>query len=414
MCVQPHLKGQESQAKVVWCTVCKFEVTEEHIQFALALALYCGISLFWQQAFLKRTDVGGLVRLELQPAAQPYRWADGTAPYCLNAVPTAESAALGYDFPSPGFYRLRPGGLVFPQYSCKYLDQDWELFERTLFVATRNSYISQTLSNLSSCSTLAHSYCTWGSPADKAQNIYIPDIEYFTLLLDHNIVESDGRFTNAKVMSGRALLGSNKQALGPCSSYSPGRCPLTVAFGEQGRNDIVPISYLLYLAGVRSLDDAAFSQNETLRYSGLVLSVSIEYSNSFIDTGKWTLGGANTFAYTLRAALLPDTSYRTVSTSMISEAPSFENRTESISHGMRIAVSQVAHISKWDTQVAILWVTGLWTTLRIVNFAFAFVIAVWNTQILQDCARRVKSVIQRTGFNTLEGEKASLLSASPQ
>ena len=332
----------------------------------LSVLLYFSISFIWQQAYLKRTEVGGLVRMELQPAALNYRWADGTAPYCLGATPTASSRSQGYDFPTPGFYRLLPGGLVFPQYFCQYLDQEWELFERSLFVATRKSYVEQELRPAgTSCATLAHSYCKWGNSSDLAQNVYIPDVELFTLLLDHNIVESDGRFTNAKLMAGRALLRTNQIAPGPCSaSYASSSCPSSVSFGESGRNDIVPLSYLLYLAGVHSLDDASFSQNETLRYSGSVLSVSLEYSNSFVDTRVWALAGSNTFTYTLRAALLPDTSYRVVTNTMTPEAPSFSNRTETISHGMRIAVSQVAHIYSWDWQLAIQWLTGLWACLE--------------------------------------------------
>ena len=65
----------------------------------ISVLLYFSITFFWQQAFLKRTDVGGLVRMELQPAALQNRWADGTAPYCMGATPTATSQSLGYDFP---------------------------------------------------------------------------------------------------------------------------------------------------------------------------------------------------------------------------------------------------------------------------------------------------------------------------
>jgi hypothetical protein len=355
--------------------------------------------------------------MELQPAALQNRWADGTAPYCMGATPTATSQSLGYDFPVPGYYRLRPGGVIFPRFFCKYLDQDWELFERTLFVATRNSYITQELFPVNtSCAALGHSYCKWNS--SDVLNVYIPDIELFTLLIDHNIVESDGRFTNSKLMPGKALLGTNQIAPGPCSvSYAPNSCPSSVAFGDTGRNDIIPLSYLLYLAGVPSLDGAAFSNNETMRSSGVVLSVSLEYSNSYADTGEWSLVGSRKFTYTMRAALLPDTSYRTVTTTMIPAANLFSNRTETISHGMRIAVSQVAHINSWDWQQTIQWLTGLWACLewpQLVIKALAAATLGWHA-LRQTMNETLTWFVSRRAIGSVakeEEEKAPLIVSS--
>ena len=189
-----------------------------------------------------------------------------------------------------------------------------------------------------------------------------------------------------------------------------------MSFGEAGRNDIIPLSYLLHLAGVPSLDRASFAQNETLRYSGLVLSVSLEYSNSYVDTKKWALGGSDTFTYTLRAALLPDTSYRTVTSTMMPEAAVFSNRTDTISHGMRIAVSQVAHINSWDWQTAIQWLTGLWACLawpQLISKAFAAVPKVWYA-LRQSMSGTLMWIASRLATNSekKKEEKARLIESS--
>ena len=73
----------------------------------------------------------------------------------------------------------------------------------------------------------------------------------------------------------------------PCDAYRRRnlKCPNFIQIGEAGENDIFPIASLLEAAGVDSLDVPAGNlgeiQNETFRYSGLVILVELDYDNYY-------------------------------------------------------------------------------------------------------------------------------------
>jgi hypothetical protein len=80
----------------------------------------------------------------------------------------------------------------------------------------------------------------------------------------------------------------------PCDDYQPGQCPSIVAdFGQKSSRDILPLQTLLRAAGLGPLESTILTPPLpplSMRYSGVVLLVSIIYSNLFVDTGSWREG----------------------------------------------------------------------------------------------------------------------------
>lgn len=87
----------------------------------------------------------------------------------------------------------------------------------------------------------------------------------------------------------------------PCAAYaSRGRaCPSFIKVGVDGFPDIIALQSLLDAVGVNSLDEIGGQRggvaNETLRFSGVIILLSISYSNFYLPAtfGGSTLLGTN-------------------------------------------------------------------------------------------------------------------------
>lgn len=100
-----------------------------------------------------------------------------------------------------------------------------------------------------------------------------------------------------------SLVDAEGNKIDPCASYtSRGRpCPSFITVGVDGKTDIVSVQTLLDAVGISSLDLIGGSiggvANNTLRDSGLVLLLSISYSNYYLPAtfGGGTLLGTGSF-----------------------------------------------------------------------------------------------------------------------
>jgi hypothetical protein len=198
------------------------------------------------------------------------------------------------------------------------------------------------------CNALAHSYCQYNSTLTNTS--IIPDIEMYTLLIDHSFASTVGISGTAKAMNGFLLdQGGNK--INPCDSYQafPQGCPSNIAIGQigmcwlcmhacvctcrhfadmahtsatecdfsrfPGTQDIIPLKTLLRAAGISSLDQTAGTIDplnaETYRYSGLVLVVDIYYSNYFFDGLYSSFSmSENTVKYYYSVSAIPNSDFK--------------------------------------------------------------------------------------------------------
>ena len=213
--------------------------------------------------------------------------------------------------------------------------------------------------------------CTWVSAG--ARNFsYVADVELFTLLIDHSFAAPSLGLSRTAAQMGGAIEGGAD----PCAAYAPyaAGCPPFVAVGVAGARDIVPIKALLNAAGIASLDQVAGTDpalaNETLRYSGLVLLVNIDYSNRFVDTGSWNTSEVR---YTYRVSTVRNSEFKVQgAVTANNDVPSAERQIYD-RHGVRIVVSFTAAVGGFDLQTLLVNLTvslGLLSVvILVVDFA---------------------------------------------
>lgn len=271
----------------------------------LAIGLYVlAYNIIVLQAYLKEAvAVTGSVRLRLREPDAPYRLAAGAAPYCLgefNSTPGAPPPSIpGYVVNvAAGTYQYvgGPGGIPgTPQHSCIRLDSPYVLpGPRELNAVLLPTYTAQSpevVQDPVACAGFTALPVNGIDPcafveAGPTTRSFLRDVDFWTLLIDHSMVSSNGITRNAVAMVGR-LVGKDGKDVTPCDAYAgtASGCPSFIAAGAVGKPDIVSMRTLLQAAGIESLDTEAGSvaslRGNTSRSEGKVLLVSISYSNYF-------------------------------------------------------------------------------------------------------------------------------------
>ncbi|KAM9996721.1 hypothetical protein ACTFIZ_001669 [Dictyostelium cf. discoideum] len=160
----------------------------------------------------------------------------------------------------------------FTPLDCNYWDEQLALFpvgqDSTFTCTTRVR-----LSNQSANCDFTSPTCKFIDEPGSAQNIYIADIESFTILIDHTMyASSSGSQFNAVDLHGYMLNQDGDQVQIDANGTS---------IGVSGKPDIMTIGQLLSFGGV-SLDQASpVDSNVSIRYDGVVLFVFITYSNTY-------------------------------------------------------------------------------------------------------------------------------------
>ena len=272
----------------------------------LCILIWIGVyQLRYLQQYRKEAGVIATARTQLQAPSNRT-----LAPaFCLGVnASTPPSDASSYVFPEPGLYTYTGAsgdGLKSPQGGCTYLDARFAVSDPlengALLLPTRVSIIEEVASPLPACAQLGQSTCTFS--VLQTSLTYVPDAEWFTLLVDHSFSALLGSMSKSSSQMEGSMVDTQGRTIDPCDAYtSRGRvCPDFVAVGRAGSPDIFPLQSLLDAVGLRSLDEVGGERggrsNETLRFSGLILLLSISYSNYFLPAtfGGSTLLGTNSF-----------------------------------------------------------------------------------------------------------------------
>jgi hypothetical protein len=298
--------------------------------FALQFIIFLYVVVYQitlQQVYMASSDFNGVVRLQLKAPAPAVRWPGGAPPYCAGvAAVGAYPLGPSYAIPAPGTFTH--SGVPFAQRFCQFLDETTAVpIPETdrMFLTTETRATAQ--STAPSCANLDSLACTF-LPAYNRDNgnvtrrSFVADVEFFTLLIDHNMnAPQAGIHRTGASMAGRLLGADGRTPLDPCAEYAgfPSGCPtqatagFDIALGRPGFSDIVAIGTLLRAAGIESLDSPAglsgADASESYREAGLVLNLDISYTNFFLDasgrsTGTGSMDTGQVF-YTVRGAGAP-------------------------------------------------------------------------------------------------------------
>jgi hypothetical protein len=270
------------------------------------------------QNYMSPSDLVGSVRLQMQsPKDARFKWVNGAAPYCAGV--TSLDPRNG---PRANFYALKDGtfaytgggsaegAVFFPQRNCTYYDETSAIplaeTDRVFLTSEERTTVQSV--NASVCAAAEAAYlsspaCAFYPPYSKndaavTRRSFVADIEWFTLLVDHNMNAPLARLSyTVEQMAGRIMDGSGND-IDPCATYIKnfGACPDFIAVGVAGLPDILSIRNLMEAAGIDTLDTplgaAAPGQPESSREQGIVLLLDISYSNLYLGGVRGTRAAA--------------------------------------------------------------------------------------------------------------------------
>ena len=212
------------------------------LSLLLRLGIFCYVIIYqivFQQRYSIDSGIIGTVRMSMLEPEQKYRAA--SPPYCLGVNSSSDPA---YTFPSPGTYAYQ-GSSPAPQGICRYLDATYAvpdpLETSALLLSSRIVVTPEAVQPAASCSGLSFPVCTWSPLSSELQ--YIPDVNMFTLMLEHSMAATTGKLARSSVQLNGVMLDANGKPLNPCSPYDRLNvaCPAYVNIGALGQNDIFPI-----------------------------------------------------------------------------------------------------------------------------------------------------------------------------
>ncbi len=242
---------------------------------------------------------------------------------------------------------------------CAYWDgvQASSVQQASMLITTRVTELQQSLacapqSNASNCAQL------WVSTAPQVTQ-YVANIEDFTVLMDHSAqAPSLDLIASSRSVSGWLHVPNNnalcaqlpavdvvdrttRVTSAPCLVVPNNTIPPTGL-------DVFALSSLLAAADVTLDGTSAVKASSTLRYSGVVIVVNVEYTNVY----HWV--GAGTPYYTYRLTLLPGANAKTVDASYPSDR---SRRTVLNQHGIRLTVIETGRLGAFDTTQLLLRLT---------------------------------------------------------
>eukprot|EP01135_Chromosphaera_perkinsii_P010745 Nk52_evm24s2209 gene=Nk52_evmTU24s2209 len=289
-----------------------------HYSVLFLIFLYIvGYTIIYEKRYLQLEKPEGSVRMSLMKPRSPMAMED--LPYCLQTAPTIRN---------------------FTNFPCEYWDESlvqYPLTEETAILgATRVAMQNMSLD------------CHWEDPQCRykpqgaVKNVYVGDIEHFTLMLDHTIYATNlGVQRNAQAMPGslKDISGNVVETKG------------INTVGRRGKLDIVELGLLLKVAGIDSLDidsevkNTRLSIEKSMRYTGIIILLTIEYSNRIsYDT--------NDIRYTITARHIKNTEYKAME--KLKSGTNSENIQEWDRHGIRILIKQRGEIGIFDFQALLL------------------------------------------------------------
>ena len=376
---------------------------------SLAIAAALTAQLVISKAYYKAGPVTGATRV--QPLAPAFEWTafglGAALPYCTPetsaSLPTS-SSEFSLLPPTPAFplgaYQ-RAGAPPAPVYACTYLDANWAvpnpLEVSAVFLPTRTvaydefapacapgaNYSSGGGRALSNGTVAQCSYAAAPALDRAAASAYVPDVEAYTLLLQHSAAsEVVGQAWGMADFEGGALLDPSGATIDPCAFYARQNaarpCPRNLAaaasasayisVGVRGVPDIVAVGSLLEAAGIRSLDEpSAGAPGDTHRYAGLTLLVTVAYDNYFASPDRVR------YTYSVRA--LPGKVKGATSTPLGGGAafPSPARRTVERS-GLRIIFTPAGVLGRPDASAGWIATASVLSSLGLAAVVMGFVV----------------------------------------
>jgi hypothetical protein len=425
-----------------------------------------------KQLYFALSDVSVSVRLSVRAPPPELRWgfdADGRtpagvagqAPYCAGATapqaPGNSSAlAAAYAAAEGGARYAFRGGAAFPRYPCAFLDAAGAapLAESDrAFVMTESRTTAQWLlaRDGGNCTAVTQPGCEWRPAANESDPAvtalrYVPDVEYFTLFIDHSMLAPQASIARTVREMGGEMRDAKGNRFDPCSVYAADglACPQTeplrdgsggsrpgVVVGVAGLPDVIPLKAIMEAAGVATLDavagsDNAAAQTSSFRQQGLLLILDISYSNfkngrpaPGAKPGDPIFGGTGSFSqdvvrYTYRAFAVPNTQFQQQAATQpfgIETARELERL-----YGVRVLVTTSGRIGffSWPTAilnaVVSLSIFGLASTL--INFAVFRLCPLRNLFTALRETQTVRIGALEAAARAAPGDYASLLAAA--
>jgi hypothetical protein len=276
-----------------------------HAFLTLCILIYVFVyQIAYVQQFRKEGGIIGTARMQLQaPGARTVQPA-----FCagVNSSTVTNNSRSYYSFPAPGSYAYtgpNGGPASLSQGACAFMDArdavTDPLENNALVLPTRITISQEQVQPMPRCERLGFADCEWATVATELQ--YIPDVEFFTLLIEHSFSALLGTVSRSSTQMAGYMVDPSGNRVDPCDAYTQRgmACPSFIRVGVENQQDILALQSLLDAVGIRSLDEVGGERgglgNETLRYSGLVLLLSISYSNYYLPAtfGGSTLLGTN-------------------------------------------------------------------------------------------------------------------------
>ncbi|KAH3758030.1 P2X receptor [Pelomyxa schiedti] len=283
------------------------------------IVLYIGlVTILWNKNYLYVEDPDGTVRFQLDPP-ESYMDAEDLA-YCSQSTLPLEN---------------------FTKYPCIYWDENEVRFPTTeddsITVTSRTDAEYQALP---SCDRTENG-CQFETISNQTSQ-YIADLEHFQIRIDHSFFASHvGIASNGRFLFGE-MLDSNGDEMN-LTAYP--NC-----IGQTGLWDTLEVQTVLKACGYNSLDDHSpvLGSGDSMRDSGIVIYLTITYSNKY----SFNL---NNIKYTMSAALLPQTKYKSNEIQYNSDR---SQRYLQERHAIHIVAFQVGTLCEFDFAVLLLTFIG--------------------------------------------------------
>jgi len=281
-------------------------------------------TIFWNQAYYAIESPVGTVRVN--PMAPPERdgdrWKDiKDLPYCKM---DGRSELYGFDL-----------------LKCKYFDSAIDVFpqavDSSITIATRIKFREEDSNN-----TNYDTPDTAWIPNKTTMDAYtLADIERFTLQIDHTFFGPIyGAQSNARDLPGW-FVDEDGNNISDSVSLS---VPDVEVIGQVGKTDIISVGTLLNATGI-DIDAVSVVDNESIRYSGAIFLVKLDYQNSYT---VWLQPNEH---YTINVRLLNNTEYKAVQSVYTKQ---LKSRTIYDRHGIHFVFLQTGKLVKFDFQVLLL------------------------------------------------------------
>jgi hypothetical protein len=319
----------------------------------IAFAYVLGYNLIYNQLYRKTGDVIGTATLSLGPG---YR-----------VVPPANTSYCGT---GPGAVFPAPGGIPFPRQQCRFLDSMDNVFptgeDSAIFVATAITETNQTLPQ--GCAGQPDPSCAYSNTGNISY--FVGEVEWQLLRLTSVITVPALGLSASNIQMKGTLQDEAGQVFNPCDDYPEGGCPPSVEFGEPNVGIVLPLQTLLRVAGIPSLDVAGPNADVTFRSAGLILLISVDYSNFYSETGSYE---ENYLSYRAIVSTVASAGYSAIE--VVSGADGSVSGTGTgigltrllvNRHGLRIIVRQSGSVGRFDAAQLLLTLT---TSLSLIAVA---------------------------------------------